>query len=205
MRRNWTWAQSLSFFHTGLGDKLARNNPEELQTHPLYGRYLWKFLSTTDFGSCEEDLSHFSLSPLSSQYADFEGVQLSWHHHTPWKSRHMPRPTSLPFLQFPYDDDIKKKNQKSPVSSPKLQTAPNWINIKKSNWHQKLPNRREMYVVTNRGFSEEEKITKLLLPLVLTHHVLAAGTDILKGVCGCGDVPNAFTCLAAQICCLELT
>lgn len=96
-------------------------------------------------------------------------------------------------------------SKKSLISSPKLQTALNWINIKKSNWHQKPPNRREMYVVTYCSFSEEEKITKLLLPLVLTHHILAAGTCILKGVCGFGDVPTAFTCLTAQIYCLELT
>jgi len=38
MHRNWSWAQSISFFHTGLGDKLARNNPKELQNYSLYGR-----------------------------------------------------------------------------------------------------------------------------------------------------------------------
>lgn len=88
MHKNWSWAQSLSFFHTGLGDKLARNNPKKLQNYSLYGRYFWKLHSATDFGSFEKNLSYFSVSTFSSQYTDFEGVQLSWHHYTPWKSRH---------------------------------------------------------------------------------------------------------------------
>ena len=50
-----------SFSHTGLGDKLARNNPKELQNYSLCGRYFWKFRSATDFESCEENLSHFSI------------------------------------------------------------------------------------------------------------------------------------------------
>lgn len=33
MRRNWSQAQSLSFFHTGLGGKLSRNDPKELQNY----------------------------------------------------------------------------------------------------------------------------------------------------------------------------
>lgn len=37
-----------------------------------------------------------------------------------------------------------------------------------------------MYVVTSCSCSEEEEITKLLLSLVLTHHIPAAGSDILK-------------------------
>lgn len=47
--------------------------------------------------------------------------------------------------------------------------------------------------------SEEEEVTKLLLSLVLTHHTLAAGYDILKDARVSRDVPNAVKCLTAQI------
>lgn len=39
-----------------------------------------------------------------------------------------------------------------------------------------------MYVVTHCRFSVEKKITKLLLSLVLTHQILAAGSVIPKDV-----------------------
>ena len=61
-----------------------------------------------------------------------------------------------------------------------------------------------MYVVTCCSCSEEEEITKLLLPLVLTHHILAAGSDILNYARVSRDVPNAVKCLTAQIHCLEV-
>lgn len=111
--RNWSWAQSLSVFHTGLGDKLARNNPKELQNYSLYGRYLWKLRSATDFGSCEENLSHFSTPSFSSQYSDFEGVQLSWHHYTPWKFEALRQGLHLyHFCSSPSMTIIRKKPHK---------------------------------------------------------------------------------------------
>lgn len=52
--------------------------------------------------------------------------------------------------------------------------------------------------------SEEEEATELLLSLVLTHHILAAGYDIPKDAQVSRDVPNAVKCLTAQIHRLEL-
>lgn len=47
--------------------------------------------------------------------------------------------------------------------------------------------------------SEEEERTKLLLSLVLIHHILATGSNILQDTSVSRDVPSAVKCLTAQI------
>lgn len=61
-----------------------------------------------------------------------------------------------------------------------------------------------MYVATCCSCSEEEEITKLLLSLVLTHHIPAAGSNILKDAQVSRHVSNAVRCLTTQIHSLEL-
>lgn len=55
-----------------------------------------------------------------------------------------------------------------------------------------------MYIVTCCSCGEEQEITELLLSLVLTHHILTAGSDIPKDAQVPGDVSNIVKSLPAQ-------